>query len=80
MESGRTTPGVSGAMRVPTLGETLAGNTDAMHHVVFARSDDKESLEVKTQELSVDEEKAHAQSSCIDSVNDHYADRQAGAR
>merc|ERR550537_1890815 len=34
----------------------------------FAGNDDKESLEFKSQELSVDEEKARAQKWCIDSV------------
>lgn len=35
----------------------------------FAGNDDKESLEFKSTELSVDEEKARAQKWCIDSVN-----------
>merc|ERR1712157_225668 len=35
----------------------------------FAGNDDKESLEFKTQELSVDEEAARAQKWCIDSTN-----------
>jgi len=35
----------------------------------FAGNDDRESLEFKTQELSVDEEKARAQKWCIDSVS-----------
>merc|ERR1719454_617756 len=35
----------------------------------FAGNDDKESLEFKTSELSVDEEKARAQKWCIDSVS-----------
>merc|ERR550537_181038 len=35
----------------------------------FAGNDDKESLEFKTQELSVDEEKARSQKWCIDSVS-----------
>merc|ERR1712139_137799 len=35
----------------------------------FAGNDDKESIEFKTQELSVDEEKARAQKWCIDSVS-----------
>merc|ERR1712012_827959 len=35
----------------------------------FAGNDDKESIEFKTQDLSVDEEKARAQKWCIDSVS-----------
>merc|ERR1719190_176794 len=35
----------------------------------FAGNDDKESIEFKSQELSVDEEKARAQKWCIDGVN-----------
>merc|ERR1712226_750994 len=35
----------------------------------FAGNDDKESLEFKTTELSVDEEKARSQKWCIDSVS-----------
>merc|ERR1719313_3008521 len=35
----------------------------------FAGNDDKESLEFKTQELSVDEEKARAQKWCIDTTS-----------
>jgi len=35
----------------------------------FAGNDDKESLEFKSQELSVDEEKARAQKWCVDSVS-----------
>merc|ERR1712113_422049 len=37
----------------------------------FAGNDDKESLEFKTDELSVDEEAARAQQWCIDSANGH---------